>query len=116
VTAHSVVFTQQAARELEAIAEWWAEHRSIQQAGRWYEGFSAKIEALCDDPNRLPLADESPDFPYELRELHFGLGSRPTHRAVYTIVSEFVVVLTIRHVAQRPIGPEDVETTSKRPP
>jgi plasmid stabilization system protein ParE len=116
VTVHAVVFTQQAARELEAIAEWWAERRSVQQAARWYEGFSSKIEALCDDPDRLPLADESPDFPYELRELHFGLGSRPTHRAVYTIVSEFVVVLTIRHVAQRAIGPDDIGTASKLPP
>jgi len=53
MTTHSVVFTQQAARELEAIAEWWAEHRSVQQAALWYEGFSAKIETLCDEPDRL---------------------------------------------------------------
>jgi plasmid stabilization system protein ParE len=116
VTTYSVVFTQQAARELEAIADWWAEHRSVRQAARWYDGFSTKIEGLCRDPDRHPLADESPDFPYELRELHFGLGSRPTHRAVYTIVSEFVIVITIRHVAQRAIGPDDIQPSSTLPP
>ncbi len=38
-----------------------------------------------------------------------------THRAVYTIVSEFVVVLTIRHVAQKAIGPENIESGSSPP-
>jgi hypothetical protein len=38
------------------------------------------------------------------------LGSRPTHRALFTIVSEFVVVVTLRHVAQKAVRPGDIET------
>jgi plasmid stabilization system protein ParE len=115
MTAFTVVFTRQATGELEAAAEWWATHRSIPQAARWYEGFSAKIDALSQQPERLPLAMESAEFSYKLRELYFGLGSRPTHRAVHTIVSEFVVDLTIRHVAQRSIGPSDIEVDPSLP-
>ena len=106
---YSVVLTKQAARELEEAADWWAMHRSIIQAGRWYEGFSMGIDSLRESPERLSLADENPEFAYELRELHYGLGARPTHRAVYTIVGEIVVVLTVRHAAQKPIQPDDVE-------
>lgn len=109
MTTYSIVFTEQAARELESAADWWAENRSVKEAGRWYTGFSAKIESLWQSPDRCPLADENAEFPYELRELHFGLGSRATHRAVFTIVSDVVVVLTIRHAAQRALRPDDIE-------
>jgi hypothetical protein len=42
--------------------------------------------------------------------LHFGLGSRPTHRAVFTIVNETVVVLTVRHAAQDRLQQSDRKT------
>lgn len=109
MTTYSVVFTEQAAREMESAADWWAVHRSIHQAGRWYEGFSLKIESLRKSPERLPLADEDSEFSYTLRELHYGLGSSPTHRAVFTIVGEIVIVLTVRHAAQKAIRPNDIE-------
>jgi len=35
------------------------------------------IESLCLEPDRHPLADENPEFTYELRELHFGLARAP---------------------------------------
>jgi plasmid stabilization system protein ParE len=109
VTTYSVVLTEQAARELEAAADWWAAHRSAKQAAQWYEGFSARIESLRHSHDGCQLSEEDPDFSYELRELHFGGGSRLTHRAIFTIVSDFVVVLTIRHAAQRELQPGDVE-------
>lgn len=70
MTTFSVVFTEQAARELEDAADWWAAHRSKRQAARWYEGISAKIGALQQSPASHPLATEGPAFSYELRELH----------------------------------------------
>jgi plasmid stabilization system protein ParE len=110
MTSYSVVFTEQAAQELQEAAEWWAEHRSFEQAARWYGGFSAKIESLCESPERCPLADENHAFPYEIRELHYGLSARPTHRAIYAIVSDFVVILTVRHAARRALRPDDIKT------
>lgn len=42
---YHVVFTEQASRELEQAADWWAEHRSLDQVARWYAGFSVAIAA-----------------------------------------------------------------------
>ncbi len=105
---YRVVLTEQAARELDAAADWWSEHRDRDQAGRWYAGFSDKIWTLSQHPDRLSLADENDDFPYTIRELHYGLSSRPTHRAVFTVVADSVLVLTIRHAAQDRISPDTI--------
>ena len=106
---YRVVLTEQASRELESAADWWAEHRDRVQAGRWYSAFSERIWMLGDAPESLPPADENDDFPYEIRELHYGISSRPTHRAVYTITGDIVLVLTIRHVAQDRLAPADID-------
>jgi plasmid stabilization system protein ParE len=95
-----VVLTSRARRELEDAVDWWAEHRSREQAARWYAGFSDAITSLGENAERCPLAREDGLFPYEIRELHHGLGSRPSHRAVFTIRPDMVLVLTIRHAAQ----------------
>jgi plasmid stabilization system protein ParE len=105
---YAVVITEQAAREMEDAAEWWARERSAEQAERWYSGIRQAISGLAEQPQRRPLAAENVDFSYELRELHFGLGSRPTHRAVFAIVKQTVVVLAVRHVAQDRIRPGDI--------
>lgn len=105
---HTVVFTEQAARELEEAADWWARHRSAKEAARWYAGFSEAISSLDTSPRRCPLARENERFRYELRELHYGLGSRPTHRAVFTVVNDMVLVLTIRHAARDELTADDL--------
>lgn len=105
---HRVVLTHRADRELEDAADWWAAHRSPDQAARWYAGFSDAIASLAENPQRCPLAPENGLFPYEIRELHYGLGSRPTHRAVFTIRPDMVLVLTIRHAAQAELTEEDL--------
>ncbi|MEX0643498.1 MAG: type II toxin-antitoxin system RelE/ParE family toxin, partial [Pirellulales bacterium] len=84
------------------------EHRSSEQAARWYAGFRSSITSLADNPEKWPLAAENGRFSYEIRELHYGLGSRPTHRAVFTIRLNAVVVLTIRHAAQAELSADDV--------
>ena len=105
---HRVVLAAQADRELEDAVNWWAEHRSPQQAARWYAGFSEALSSLAENPQRYPLARENGRFPYELRELHYGVGSRPTHRAVFTVRPEIVLVLSIRHAAQAELSEEDL--------
>jgi plasmid stabilization system protein ParE len=110
--SYRIAYTQQASREMQAAADWWAENRDRDQAARWYVGFSEKILSLADDPQRMPLTDENDDFPYEIRELHFGLSSRPTHHAVFTIVGQEIVLgLTIRHAAQDRITPDMIDPT-----
>jgi plasmid stabilization system protein ParE len=105
---HHVVLTRRAECELEDAAAWWAENRSPDQAARWYAGFSEAIASLEREPHGCPLAPENGSFPYEIRELHYGLGSRLTHRAVFTIRPDMVLVLAIRHVAQAELTQEDL--------
>jgi len=103
-----VILQPEAEDQLVASARWWADQRSAEQAHRWYAGFLETIETLADNPERCPLARENAAFPYELRELHYGLGSRPTHRALFTIRPDAVVVLSVRHATQRDVTPEDL--------
>ena len=105
---HHVVLTRRADHELEDATNWWAEHRSPDQAARWYAGFSDAIASLGENPERCPLAPENGRFAYHIRELHYGLRSRPTHRAVFTIRPDMVLVLTIRHAAQADLTEEDL--------
>jgi plasmid stabilization system protein ParE len=87
---------------------WWSEHRSAEQAFRWLDGFEAALGSLADSPDRYAVARESDQFDIAIRELHFGLGSRPTHRAVFGIRGDEVIVYAVRHLAQRDLGPDDL--------
>ncbi len=103
-----VVLTRRAQSDLEQAFEWWTANRSKEQAERWYAGFVLSILRLSEEPKRWPTADENPSFPIEIHQLNFGLRSTPTHRAIYTVRPDTVVVLRVRHLAQVPLSPEDV--------
>ncbi|MEX2139147.1 MAG: type II toxin-antitoxin system RelE/ParE family toxin [Pirellulales bacterium] len=105
---YTVIATERAAREIEDAAAWWAENRSVEQAERWYQGIRAAIAALAVSPEARPVAAENDSFPYEIRELHYGLSSKSTHRVIFTIVRQTVLVLTVRHAARRPLTPDDL--------
>jgi plasmid stabilization system protein ParE len=104
---YRVALTDRAYEELDQACSWWANHRSSEQALRWYNGFIRAIQTLSEDPARCVLAAESDLFPYELRQLNYGLGNKPTHRAVFTIRPDLVLVLRIRHLAQQAISLDD---------
>ena len=103
---YELLITQRAQREAQANHDWWAEHRSPEQAARWYDEFLQATLSLEHEPARFALAAENDRFPYELRQLNFGIGSKPTHRLVYTIRPSDVVILRVRHLAQQEIDPE----------
>ena len=63
---------------------------------------------LRDTPDRCGLARENPTFPCSVHELLYGLGSRTTPRALFTIRHDIVFVFSIRHVAQRDVSPDDL--------
>ena len=85
---------------LHQFAKWWADNRSCDQAQQWYDGFISTLDSLGAFPERGCLARENGRFPYELRELHYGLGHKPTHRAIYTVRPDMVFVVAIHHAAQ----------------
>lgn len=89
-------------------ARWWAEHHSLQQAERWYDRI---VDALEDLPNRIhqhPIARENDAFPFEVREMHYGVRSHSTHRVLYTIRPDSVVVLSIRGAAEQDATPDNL--------
>ncbi|TWT87314.1 Plasmid stabilization system protein [Pseudobythopirellula maris] len=89
-------------------ARWWAEHRSAEQAARWLEGLQWTIDSLRTDALLHPIAREAESFPYGLRQLNYGLGSKATHRILYQVRDEKVLVLSVRHLSQRDLAPEDL--------
>ncbi len=104
---YDVLLTEQAQEEIDDAHEWWAAHRSLAQANQWYIGFYEAMISLERNPDRCSLAPENDRFPYELRQLTYGLGAKPTHRAIFTIRDQIVLVLRVRHLGQRSIGPDD---------
>lgn len=106
---YRVIITRRAERDLQSAARWWATERSADQAKRWLAGIEKKLQALTKSPMRFPLAAENGQFPFELRELHYGIGKQPTHRAVFTVADELVLVLAVRHGAQDWLQSEDIQ-------
>jgi plasmid stabilization system protein ParE len=99
---YHVFVTSRAKLQLSQCASWWAEHRSLEQAARWLDGFEQAIAALRHNPERHRLAQENDlyELPYPVRQLSYGIGKTPTHRAVFEIRGDTVFVVAIRHLAQ----------------
>jgi plasmid stabilization system protein ParE len=94
--------------QLRQACRWWAEHHSAEQAERWYNGFADAIQTLGDNPHRHGLAPENESFPIEVRNLLYGIGHKPTHRALFAIRPDMVYVFSVRHLAQKPLTPDDL--------
>lgn len=108
---HHVRFTSRARKEFFETALWWAENRDVSQAARWIEEFEAAIAELADNPQRHALIREHGMHPwrYTYRRILFGLGRKPTHRAIFRIHDDAVYIVTIRHLHQADLTSEDVE-------
>lgn len=104
---HEVLVMPSARADLHDIQDWWKKHRSPAQANRWYYGFLKALLRLEKNPERMPLAPENGRWPFQVRQLSFGLGRRPTHRALFTIRKDSVAVLRVRHLAQQELGSDD---------
>ena len=106
----SVIITSKAGLQLVNCARWWSENRSADQAARWLDGFEAAIDALRDNPERHGFAREN-DY-YELlfpvRQLLYGIGRKPTHRAVFEVRGDTVFVVAVRHLAQDDLSLEEL--------
>lgn len=96
----NVVITARAARDIDEITDWWKRERSAIQAERWYRGVYSEISKLGEQPERYPISHVIDDLPYEIREMHFSVKSRPTHRVFFLVLPSNVIVLAIRHTSQ----------------
>ena len=71
---YPVMLTDRAHVEMGAAYSWWAEHRSQALAAQWYDAIADAIESLADYPDRCAVSRENDHFPYEMRDLYFGIG------------------------------------------
>jgi plasmid stabilization system protein ParE len=104
-----VILLPRAEADIEANAQWWATHHSVEQAVRWFEAIHEQLQSLAILPKSSGLSAEAGDFRYEIRDKLLGLGSRPSYRAVFTIKGDAVYVLTVRRGAQDVVRPDDLE-------
>ena len=100
-----VLVTRQAEQELQEAADWIARD-APDTAEQWFGRFVEALLTLGENPQRCGLARENDQFPFELRQLLYG--RRRNHRVLFTIREDAVVVLSIRHAAQRELKPEDL--------
>ncbi len=104
----NVQILPRAKRQLYDAALWWADHRSLAEASRWLEGIESAIQSLEQDAQRFPLASESAAFDFPLHQMNFGLSGHPTHRVLFFIGDDRVLVYAIRHLAQAELTPDDL--------
>ncbi len=103
-----VLVSERAVDDVIRNARWWASYHSEEKAYEWEQAIFAKIYSLDILPESNPLAFENPNFPYELREAHFGLGSRPGYRILFTVVGDLVNVLTVKAAEEDWLSAEEL--------
>lgn len=104
----TVILMDRAHEDLLDGCRWWAEHRSQEQAEQWYDGFSKAIMKLATEAERHAIARENAYFPFEIRQMNYGLGRHPTHRALYTIRPDMILVLRVQHLSQDDLNLDDI--------
>jgi plasmid stabilization system protein ParE len=97
-----------AKRQLLEQALWWSENHSAEQALRWLEDFERALASLTNNPERCTIARESEVFDFLVLELHYGVRGKATHRAVFEVRGDEVIVYTVRHLAQRDLKTGDI--------
>ncbi len=103
-----VFLTARAQRDVDDAYDWWARHRSAEQARRWRDECVQAVDSLAEKHLLCGLAPERGEFAFDMRQLNFGLSRRPTHRVVFTVRPEMILELRVQHLAQRRLSPDDI--------
>jgi plasmid stabilization system protein ParE len=105
---YRVITLPRARSQLLEQALWWSLNRSADQAFYWLEEFEKALASLATNPERCTIARESDAFDVQIRELHYGLRGKATHRAVFEIRESEVLVYSVRHLAQRDLTSDEL--------
>ncbi len=97
---HEVRITSRAEADIEEAWQWWSEHRSTELADRWYSAIYPAIESLTQMPERCALAPERDEHQSEVRHLLFGINRQTTHRIVFALQGDTLVILRVLHAAR----------------
>ena len=102
-----VLLTATAEQQMHDAAEWYA-LKDADTAGEWFNGLTAAMESLAENPLQFPLAPENQHLPVKFRQMLYGLGKRKTHRILFVVRQSAVVVHQIRHTARRDVSVDDM--------
>jgi plasmid stabilization system protein ParE len=105
---YRVTILPRAKQQLLDQALWWSNNRSVDQAIRWLDGFERALASLANQPERCVVARENDAFEFVVRELHYGIRGKATHRAVFEVRNDEVIVYAVRHFAQKDLAPEEL--------
>jgi plasmid stabilization system protein ParE len=100
--AFRVETSTKAKRDLDAILARLLAQEAGEAGWRWFQGLREAVASLAHSPKRCPLAPENGVFPFEVRQLLYGHKPH-VYRLLFTIESDTVTVLHIRHGRRKPI-------------
>ena len=92
-----VVITREAEQDIQLNYKWWRDNRSPDQAREWYEKIFVEMQTLQHMPERCSKAPEAIRVGRNIRQFHFTIGHRITHRIVFLVEAESVKVLRVRN-------------------
>lgn len=104
----AIHITDVAEQDIQSAFEWWRDNRSASEAERWYQSIYPAIETLQSMPHRCAFATERELIGVELRQLLYGIGRRPTHRILFSVENETVIILRVLHNAQQHLRPDQI--------
>jgi plasmid stabilization system protein ParE len=107
MSGFEVRFTRQATVAFDETLDWY-KARSLEAARKWLAAVELALDKLEEDPYRYPRAAEDDLFPTPLYQYAFGGGRKLTHRMVYVIRPQAVVVHAIRHLSQDALSLDDL--------
>lgn len=102
-----VRFTRRATAAFDEALQWY-EARSLDAAHKWVAAVELALDRLERDPHRYPRAAEDGLLPAPIHQYAFGGGRKLTHRMVYAIRPDAVVVHSIRHLSQDALSLDDL--------
>src|SRR5688572_20146619 len=104
---YRVIVTARAKADIREAVAWWRDNRSGLQAERWLDKIEPALTSLARTPERCPLAPEADLVETDLRQLHFGVRRKTTHRIIFTVEGADVIIFRIRHIARDSLTADD---------
>jgi plasmid stabilization system protein ParE len=105
--SHEVEFTRRAVADFDEAILWYSE-RSADAANKWIAAVEGALDALEQHPQRFPRAREDGLRGTTLHECAIGAGRRLTHRLIFAIRSDKIVVYAVHHVSRKDLTLDDL--------
>ena len=104
---YKVSLSRRAELDREQAFDWYCANYSEAYALRWFNGITLAMATLRRNPQRCHMANENDRFQFDVHEMIYG-PKKNKHRILFRIDSDLVLVLHIRHSAQRDLSDDDL--------